>query len=59
MVAEEKMKVQNGEIVEEAEVEVEEALVLLWNCWWNLVKEWSAERIWEVGVGVEADETKS
>ena len=34
VVAEEKMKVQNGEVVEEAEVEVEEALLLLWNCWW-------------------------
>lgn len=53
MVAEEKMNVQNAEVVGE----VEEALVLLWNCWWDLVKVLSAEEIWEVGV--EADETKS
>lgn len=57
MVAEEKMNVQNAEVVGEVEAEVAEALVLLWNCWWDLVKVLSAEKIWEVGV--EADETKS
>lgn len=57
MVAEEKMTVQNVEVVVEVEAEVEVALVLLRNWWWDLVKERNAERIWEVGV--EEEETKS